>query len=142
MTAAIYGVLAVLITALFLGCGKGPDPTANFCEAVVELKEIDHLSFDVFPSDDLAVRGALAQTAAQTARVAREAPIEIRGDAEVVAAFVSALTHAFNDTEFSEPIERSAAIGAAQQQFEMQLAESVENLSAFVARTCSPAPNE
>ena len=142
MTAAIYGVLAVLITALFLGCGKGPDPTANFCEAVVELKEIDHLSFDVSPSDDLAVRGALAQTAAQTARVAREAPIEIRGDAEVVAAFVSALTHAFNDTEFSEPIERSAAIGAAQQQFEVQLAESVENLSAFVARTCSPAPNE
>ena len=142
MTAAIYGVLAVLITALFLGCGKGPDPTANFCEAVVELKEIDHLSFDVSPSDDLAVRGALAQTAAQTARVAREAPIEIRGDAEVVAAFMSALTHAFNDTEFSEPIERSAAIGAAQQQFEVQLAESVENLSAFVARTCSPAPNE
>jgi len=142
VTAAIYGVLAVLITALFLGCGKGPDPTANFCEAVVELKEIDHLSFDVFPSDDLAVRGALAQTAAQTARVAREAPIEIRGDAEVVAAFMSALTHAFNDTEFSEPIERSAAIGAAQQQFEVQLAESVENLSAFVARTCSPAPNE
>ena len=142
MTAAIYGVLAVLITALFLGCGKGPDPTANFCEAVVELKEIDHLSFDVSPSDDLAVRGALAQTAAQTARVAREAPIEIRNDAEVVAAFMSALTHAFNDTEFSEPIERSAAIGAAQQQFEVQLAESVENLSAFVARTCSPAPNE
>jgi hypothetical protein len=142
VTAAIYGVLAVLITALFLGCGKGPDPTANFCEAVVELKEIDHLSFDVSPSDDLAVRGALAQTAAQTARVAREAPIEIRNDAEVVAAFMSALTHAFNDTEFSEPIERSAAIGAAQQQFEVQLAESVENLSAFVARTCSPAPNE
>ena len=142
MTAAIYGVLAVLITALFLGCGKGPDPTANFCEAVVELKEIDHLSFDVSPSDDLAVRGALAQTAAQTARVAREAPIEIRGDAEVVAAFMSALTHAFNDTEFSEPIERSAAIGAAQQQFEVQLAESIENLVAFVARTCSPAPNE
>ena len=142
MTAAIYGALAVLTSALFLGCGKSPDPTANFCEAVVELKEIDRLSFDVSPSDDPAVRGALAQTAAQTARVAREAPIEIRDDAEVVAAFVAALTHAFNDTEFSEPIERSAAIGAAQQQFEMQLAESVENLSAFVARTCSPAPDE
>lgn len=142
MTAAIYGVLAVLITALFLGCGEAPDPTANFCEAVVEEREIDRLSLDVSTSDDPAVRGALAQTAAQTARVAREAPIEIRGDAEVVAAFVSALTHAFNDTEFSEPLERSAAISAAQQQFEGQLAESVENLSAFVARTCSPAPNE
>ena len=142
MTAAIYGVLAVLITALFLGCGKGPDPTANFCEAVVEEREIDLLSLDVSPSDDPAVRGALAQTAAQTARVAREAPIEIRRDAEVVAAFVSALAHAFNDTEFSEPLERSAAISAAQQQFEGQLTESVENLSAFVARTCSPAPDE
>jgi ubiquinone biosynthesis protein UbiJ len=141
VTAANYGVLALLTATLFLGCGKAPDLTANFCEAVVDLKKIDRLSLAVSPSDDPAVRGALAQTAAQTARVAREAPIEIRGDAEVVAAFVSALTRAFNDTEFSERLERSAAIGAAQQQFEVQLAESIENLSAFVARTCTPAPN-
>lgn len=141
MTAANHGLIALLMTALLLGCGDGADPTANFCEAVVELKEIDELSKDVSPADDPAVRGALAQTSAQTARVAREAPIEIRGDAEVVAAFVLALTHAFNDTEFSDPLERSAAVGAAQQQFEDQLAESIENLSAFVARTCSPAPD-
>ena len=74
--------------------------------------------------------------------MAREAPLEIRGDAEVVAAFVLALTQAFDDTEFSEPLQRSARVGAVQQQFDDQLTDSVENLTAFIARRCSPSPNQ
>lgn len=108
---------------------------------MAELQQIDALSLEVLPSNDVAVRGALAQTSAQASRVAREAPLEIRGDAEVIAAFLSALTYAIDATEFEDPLQRSAAIGAAQQEFEGQLSESVTNLSAFVARTCSPVPN-
>ncbi|MCS5689133.1 MAG: hypothetical protein NZ659_10155 [Acidimicrobiales bacterium] len=140
MTSANQSLSAVLVITLLFGCGTGPDSTTTFCEAVTELKDIDELSLEVSPSDDAAVRGALAQTAAQAARVAREAPLEIQADAEFVAAFVLALTNAVNDTK-AGTLERSAALGAAQQQFEGQLAESVENLSAFIARTCSPAPS-
>ena len=115
---------------------------------MAELQQIDALSLEVLPSNDVAVRGALAQTAAQASRVAREAPLEIRGDAEVIAAFLSALTYAIDATEFEDPLQRSAAIGAAQQEFGAaqqefadRLSKSVTNLSAFVARTCSPVPN-
>ena len=70
-----------------------------------------------------------------------EAPLEIRGDAEVIAAFLSALTYAIDATKFEDPLQRSAAIGAAQQEFAGRLSNSVENLGAFVARACSPVPN-
>ena len=142
MISANRGLLTIWVIALLFGCGTGPDPTQEFCDAVIELEAIERLSFDVSPSDDAAVRGALTQTSAQAARVAREAPLEIRGDAEVVAAFVLALTQAFDDTEFSEPLQRSARVGAVQQQFDDQLTDSVENLTAFIARRCSPSPNQ
>ena len=112
----------------------------SFCEASAELQKVDALSAEVSPSDDAATRGALTQTAAQAARVAKEAPQEILREAEVVAAFLLALTKAVSNTSSDDPLERSAAIGAARQEFDDELSESVEKLSAFVARTCSPAP--
>ena len=121
------------------GCSTA-NQEASFCEASAELQKVDALSAEVSPSDDAATRGALTQTAAQAARVAKEAPQEILRDAEVVAAFLLALTNAVNNTSSDDPLERSAAIGAARQEFDDQLSESVEKLSAFVARTCSPAP--
>ena len=45
------------------------------------------------------------------------------------------------EIDFDDDLERSAAIGATQQEFEGRLSESVANLSSYVARTCSPAPN-
>ena len=121
------------------GCSTA-NQEASFCEASAELQKVDALSAEVSPSDDAATRGALTQTAAQAARVAKEAPQEILRDAEVVAAFLLALTNAVNNTSSDDPLERSAAIGAARQEFDDELSESVEKLSAFVARTCSPAP--
>ena len=121
------------------GCSTA-NQEASFCEASAELQKVDALSAEVSPSDDAATRGALTQTAAQAARVAKEAPEEILREAEVVAAFLLALTNAVNNTSSDDPLERSAAIGAARQEFDDELSESVEKLSAFVARTCSPAP--
>ena len=121
------------------GCSTA-NQEASFCEASAELQKVDALSAEVSPSDDAATRGALTQTAAQAARVAKEAPQEILREAEVVAAFLLALTNAVNNTSSDDPLERSAAIGAARQEFDDELSESVEKLSAFVARTCSPAP--
>ena len=94
----------------------------------------------MYKRQEVAGRCALAQTSAQASRVAREAPLEIRGDAEVIAAFLSALTYAIDATKFEDPLQRSAAIGAAQQEFAGRLSNSVENLGAFVARSCSPVP--
>ena len=133
----IAGTIAV---SLVTGCSESTAED-GFCKAVEELQQIDALSLEVQPSNDVAVRGALAQTSAQALRVAREAPLEIRGDAEVIAAFLAALTYAVDATEFEDPLQRSAAIGAAQQEFEGQLSQSVTNLSAYVARACSPTPN-
>jgi len=127
------------MTATITSCST-PNNEALFCEASVELQKIDALSIEISPSDDAAARGALTQTAAQAARVAREAPAEIRTDAELVAAFLSALTNAVNNTNFDDPLERAAAIGAAQEEFKDQLSDSVTKLAAFVARACSPAP--
>ncbi len=121
------------------GCSTA-NQEASFCEASAELQKVDALSAEVSPSDDAATRGALTQTAAQAARVAKEAPQEILREAEVVAAFLLALTNAVSNTSSDDPLERSAAIGAARQEFDDELSESVEKLSAFVARTCSPAP--
>ena len=134
-------LLACTVAALSLTSCSDPSSENGFCDAVAELQQIDALSFEVLPSNDVAVRGALAQTSAQASRVAREAPLEIRGDAEVIAAFLSALTYAIDATKFEDPLQRSAAIGAAQQEFAGRLSNSVENLSAFVARACSPVPN-
>tara|TARA_Y100001970_G_scaffold156470_1_gene191481 strand:- start:4987 stop:5409 length:423 start_codon:yes stop_codon:yes gene_type:complete len=133
-------LVCTIATSFATSCSESSSEH-GFCDAVAELQQIDALSLEVLPSNDVAVRGALAQTSAQASRVAREAPLEIRGDAEVIAAFLSALTYAIDATEFEDPLQRSAAIGAAQQEFEGQLSESVTNLSAFVARTCSPVPN-
>ena len=138
----VFSLYVAFVTAIvFSASCSDSSPEHEFCEAVSELQQIDALSLEVLPSDDLAVRGALTQTSAQAARVAREAPLEIRGDAEVVAAFLSALTYAIDTTDFDDDLERSAAIGATQQEFEGRLSESVANLSSYVARTCSPAPN-
>jgi len=131
--------VAAAMAAATISCSS-PNGEASFCEASVELQKVDALSIEVSPSDDAAARGALTQTAAQSARVAREAPAEIRPDAELVAAFLLALTNAINNTKFDDPLERAAAIGAAQEQFKDQLSDSVTKLAAFVARTCSPAP--
>ena len=68
------------------------------------------------------------------------APIEIRADAELIATFLAALTQAFKSTKFNEPLERSAAIGAIQQQFEGALATSVSNIANHIAKACSPSP--
>tara|TARA_Y100001968_G_C19315130_1_gene696242 strand:+ start:681 stop:1103 length:423 start_codon:yes stop_codon:yes gene_type:complete len=133
-------LVCTIATSFATSCSESSSEH-GFCDTVAELQQIDALSLEVLPSNDVAVRGALAQTSAQASRVAREAPLEIRGDAEVIAAFLSALTYAIDATEFEDPLQRSAAIGAAQQEFEGQLSESVTNLSAFVARTCSPVPN-
>ncbi len=127
------------MTATITSCST-PNNEALFCEASAELQKIDALSIEISPSDDAAARGALTQTAAQAARVAKEAPAEIRTDAELVAAFLSALTNAINNTNFDDPLERAAAIGAAQEEFKDQLSDSVTKLAAFVARACSPAP--
>ena len=134
-------LLARTIAASIVASCSDSSSENGFCDSVAELQQIDALSLEVLPSNDVAVRGALAQTAAQASRVAREAPLEIRGDAEVIAAFLSALTYAIDATEFEDPLQRSAAIGAAQQEFAGRLSNSVTNLSAFVARTCSPVPN-
>jgi len=139
VTTTLRCVVAVFAAIAVASC-SAPNQEAAFCDASAELQKIDALSENISPSDDAATRGALTQTAAQASRVAREAPSEIRGDAEVVAAFLSALTNALNNTKFEDPLERSAAIGAAQQEFEDQLPESVAKLAAFVARTCNPAP--
>lgn len=139
MTTVLRCVLATAVAAVVISCST-PNSEASFCEASIELQKVDALSLEVSPSDDAAARGALTQTAAQAARVAREAPLEIRTDAELVAAFVLALTNAINNTNFEDPLERAAAIGATQEQFKDQLSDAVTNLAAFTARTCSPAP--
>ena len=123
-------LLACTVAALSLTSCSDPSSENGFCDAVAELQQIDALSFEVLPSNDVAVRGALAQTSAQASR-----------DAEVIAAFLSALTYAIDATKFEDPLQRSAAIGAAQQEFAGRLSNSVENLGAFVARACSPVPN-
>ncbi|MDP7068016.1 MAG: hypothetical protein QF637_10375 [Acidimicrobiales bacterium] len=138
----IFSICVAFVAAIVFSTScSDSNPEHEFCEAVAELQQIDALSLEVLPSDDLAVRGALTQTSAQATRVAREAPLEIRGDAEVIAAFLSALTYAIDTTEFDDDLQRSAAIGTAQQEFEGRLSESVANLNSYVARTCSPAPN-
>jgi len=139
VTPILRCTVAIVATIVVAGCTTA-NQEASFCEASVELQKVDALSAEVSPSDDAATRGALTQTAAQAARVAKEAPDEIRRDAELVAAFLLALTNAVNNTKFEDSLERSAAIGAAQQEFEDQLSDSVTKLAAFVARTCSPAP--
>lgn len=139
MNVILRCAVATAVAAAIASCSSSSGE-ASFCEASVELQKIDALSIEVSPSDDAAVRGALTQTAAQAARVAREAPAEIRRDAELVATFLLALTNAISSTKFEDPLERAAAIGAAQEQFKDQLSDAVANLAAFVARTCSPAP--
>ncbi|MFL2986027.1 MAG: hypothetical protein ACJZ57_02165 [Candidatus Poriferisodalaceae bacterium] len=139
MTSILRCAVAVFVTMVVAGCSTA-NQEASFCEASAELQKVDALSAEVSPSDDAATRGALTQTAAQAARVAKEAPQEILREAEVVAAFLLALTNAVSNTSSDDPLERSAAIGAARQEFDDELSESVEKLSAFVARTCSPAP--
>ena len=115
MTTVLRCVLATAVAAVVISCST-PNSEASFCEASIELQKVDAPSLEVSPSDDAAARGALTQTAAQAARVAREAPLEIRTDAELVAAFVLALTNAINNTNFEDPLERAAAIGATQEQ--------------------------
>jgi len=139
VTSILRCAVAVFVTMVVAGCSTA-NQEASFCEASAELQKVDALSAEVSPSDDAATRGALTQTAAQAARVAKEAPQEILREAEVVAAFLLALTNAVSNTSSDDPLERSAAIGAARQEFDDELSESVEKLSAFVARTCSPAP--
>ena len=139
MTTTLRCAVAIVATIVVTSCSTASQD-ASFCEASAELQKVDALSAEVSPSDDAATRGALTQTAAQAARVAKEAPDEIQRDAELVAAFLLALTNAVNNTKFEDSLERSAAIGAAQQEFEDQLSDSVAKLAAFVARTCSPAP--
>ena len=77
-------LLACTVAALSLTSCSDPSSENGFCDAVAELQQIDALSFEVLPSNDVAVRGA-SQTSAQASRVAREAPLEILGDAEVIA---------------------------------------------------------
>ena len=79
MTTVLRCVLATAVAAVVISCST-PNSEASFCEASIELQKVDALSLEVSPSDDAAARGALTQTAAQAARVAREAPLEIRTD--------------------------------------------------------------
>ena len=139
MTSILRWAAAVVAAMVMTSCSSA-NQEDSFCQASAELQKVDALSAEVSPSDDAATRGALTQTAAQAARVAKEAPHEIRRDAELVAAFLLALTNAVNNTKSEDSLERSAASGAAQQEFEDQLSDSVAKLAAFVARTCSPAP--
>ena len=125
-------LLACTIAASIVTSCSDSSSENGFCDSVAELQQIDALSLEVLPSNDVAVRGALAQTAAQASRVAREAPLEIRGDAEVIAAFLSALTYAIDATEFEEPLQRSAAIGAAHQECADRVSKTWPNNSPWV----------
>ena len=133
------GVASLVVAVLVTAC-SATDQRAEFCEAVAQLDRIDAISMEVSLSDDPSVRAALAQTTAQAEGVARMAPIEIRADGELIATFLAALTQAFKSTKFNEPLERSAAIGAIQQQFEGALATSVSNIANHTAKACSPSP--
>jgi hypothetical protein len=126
-----------LVTA---ACTGGQPSVEDFCREVGQLIETDLVNFEFSAADDPAVRSGLARTASQLEDVEAASPDVIRPSVEVLAGLTRAYADAVAESDPHDPFERSAALLAAQQEFEDDLPDALTAYNAYVAHNCTPEP--
>ncbi len=107
---------------------------------MADLEDADLQSLSTPSGDDPAVRAEMQRISSKFNDVLAAAPDQIRADVAVLAGVTAALAAAVRETSSREPFERSAALLAAQADYEDVLPGAVDRYNAYVTRSCTPAP--